>query len=175
MTIHCGKVKETSLLKALPAVQNGTIFLRYVEHLPLEVQHDLALQWMKPDQQIRWLASSSADLCEEMKAGRFDPDLYSCLQGLTLYVPSLSERVEDMEDMSRLFIAEFNSVYGTQVVGLAPEVMDAFRNRTFRENVRQFKRVLEELALTVKSGYITLAEAASAALTVCPMRKRKRA
>ncbi|MCY9374104.1 PrpR N-terminal domain-containing protein [Bacillus sp. T17B1] len=160
MTIHCSKVKETSLLKALPAVQNGTIFLRHVEHLPLEVQHDLALQWMKPDQQIRWLASSSADLCEEMKAGRFDPDLYSCLQGLTLYVPSLSERVEDMEDMSRLFIAEFNSAYGTQVVGLAPEVMDAFRNRTFRENVRQFKRVLEELALTVKSGYITLAEAA---------------
>lgn len=65
-----------------------------------------------------------------------------------------------MEDMSRLFIAEFNSAYGTQVVGLAPEVMDAFHKQTFRENVRQFKRLLEELVLTVKSGYITLAEAA---------------
>ncbi|WP_426501181.1 hypothetical protein P5654_000015 [Bacillus safensis] len=46
--------------------------------------------------------------------------------------------------MSRLFIAELNSLYGTQVVGLSADVIEAFQHQKFRENVRQFKRIIEE-------------------------------
>ncbi|WP_250620894.1 hypothetical protein [Bacillus subtilis] len=110
-------------------------------------------------QNIRWIAGTTVDLFKLMQSGTFSEELYTCLQELTIHVPPLSERPEDIEDISRLFIAELNSLYGTQVVGLSVDVIEAFQHKKFRENVRQFKRIIEELVLTTKSGYITLNEA----------------
>ncbi|BBP92209.1 hypothetical protein BsIDN1_58270 [Bacillus safensis] len=49
------------------------------------------------------------------------------------------------------------------MVGLSADVIEAFQHQKFRENVRQFKRIIEELVLTTKkSGYITLNRAKAA-------------
>ena len=54
------------------------------------------------------MAASTVDLFKLMQSGAFHEDLYTCLQELVIHVPPLSERAEDIEDMSRLFIAESN-------------------------------------------------------------------
>ena len=127
----------------------------------MDIQQLIAEQ-MHHHQNIRWMAASQVDLFKLMQSGAFCEELYTSLQELTIHVPPLSERPEDIEDMSRLFIAELNSLYGTQVVGLSADVIEAFQHQKFRENVRQFKRIIEELVLTTKSGYITLNKAKAA-------------
>lgn len=159
MTVHCSRLAEPDDVKAIPMHQKGTIFLKDIDRVPMAMQPLMAEQLIHHHQNIRWMAASTVDLFKLMQSGAFHEDLYTCLQELVIHVPPLSERAEDIEDMSRLFIAELNSLYGTQVVGLSAEVIAAFQNERFRENVRQFKRIMEELVLTTKSGYITLSKA----------------
>ncbi|MFP5180220.1 PrpR N-terminal domain-containing protein [Bacillus altitudinis] len=159
MTVHCSRLAELDDVNIIPVHQKGTIFLKDIDRVPMAMQPIMAEQLSHHQQNIRWMAASTVDLFKLMQSGAFHEDLYTCLQELVIHVPPLSERAEDIEDMSRLFIAELNSLYGTQVVGLSAEVIAAFQNERFRENVRQFKRIMEELVLTTKSGYITLSKA----------------
>lgn len=162
MTVHCKRLTEPDDVKAIPVHQKGTIFLKDIDGVPMDMQPLIVEQLFHHRQHIRWMAASTVDLFKLMQSGAFSEELYMCLQELTIHVPPLSERAEDIEDMSRLFIAELNSLYCTQVVGLSAEVIEAFQNQRFRENVRQFKRIMEELVLTTKSGYITLSKAKTA-------------
>ncbi|KRV44232.1 sigma-54-dependent Fis family transcriptional regulator [Bacillus sp. TH007] len=159
MTVHCSRLAELDDVNIIPVHQKGTIFLKDIDRVPMAMQPLMAEQLIHHQQNIRWMAASTVDLFKLMQSGAFHEDLYTCLQELVIHVPPLSERAEDIEDMSRLFIAELNSLYGTQVVGLSADVIAAFQNERFRENVRQFKRIMEELVLTTKSGYITLSKA----------------
>ncbi|MGS0904402.1 PrpR N-terminal domain-containing protein [Bacillus altitudinis] len=159
MTVHCSRLTELDDVNIIPVHQKGTIFLKDIDRVPMAMQPIMAEQLIHHQQNIRWMAASTVDLFKLMQSGAFHEDLYTCLQELVIHVPPLSERAEDIEDMSRLFIAELNSLYGTQVVGLSADVIAAFQNERFRENVRQFKRIMEELVLTTKSGYITLSKA----------------
>ncbi len=157
-TVHCRHITEPDDVRSIPLYQKGTMFLKDIECVPRELQLLIAGQ-IHHHQNIRWIAGTTVDLFKLMQSGTFSEELYTCLQELTIHVPPLSERPEDIEDISRLFIAELNSLYGTQVVGLSVDVIEAFQHKKFRENVRQFKRIIEELVLTTKSGYITLNEA----------------
>nr|WP_180272909.1 sigma-54-dependent Fis family transcriptional regulator [Bacillus pumilus] len=158
-TVHCRSLTELDDVKTIPIHQKGTIFLKDIDSVPMDMQPLIVDQLLNQHQNIRWMAASTVDLFKLTQSGAFSEELYTCLQELTIHVPPLSERAEDIEDMSRLFIAELNSLYGTQVVGLSADVIEAFQNQKFRENVQQFKRMMEELVLTTKSGYITLSQA----------------
>lgn len=160
-TVYCRRLTEPEDLKSIPLHQKGTMFLKDIESVPMDIQQLIAEQ-LHHHQNIRWMAASKVDLFKLTQSGAFSEELYTGLQELTIHVPPLSERPEDIEDMSRLFIAELNSLYGTQVVGLEADVIEAFQHQKFRENVRQFKRIIEELVLTTKSGYITLNQAKAA-------------
>ncbi|BBP92210.1 hypothetical protein BsIDN1_58280 [Bacillus safensis] len=101
---------EPEDIKSIPLHQKGTMFLKDIESVPMDIQQLIAEQ-LHHHQNIRWMAASQVDLFKLMQSGAFSEELYTGLQELTIHVPPLSERPEDIEDMSRLFIAELNSLF----------------------------------------------------------------
>ncbi|BCV22250.1 sigma 54-interacting transcriptional regulator [Moorella sp. Hama-1] len=132
----------------------GTIFLDEIGDLPLSMQPKLlrALQersfervggrkTIKVD--VRIIAATNQDLLALEAAGKFRRDLYYRLAVVTLHIPSLRERPEDIEVMTAAIIRRLNSRYGLAVKGLAPEVQELFYCYTWPGNVRELENVLE--------------------------------
>lgn len=132
----------------------GTIFLDEIGDLPLSMQPKLlrALQersfervggrkTIKVD--VRIIAATNQDLLALEEAGKFRRDLYYRLAVVTLAIPPLRERPEDIAVLAAAIIRRLNSRYGLAVKGLAPEVQELFYCYTWPGNVRELENVLE--------------------------------
>ena len=108
----------------------------------------------------RVMATSQSDLTARMEAGRFRQDLYYRLGGVTLHVPSLRERVDDIALLADHFLAR-----GERDLGLVRHFSDAaaelVRAYTWPGNVRQLENTLRRLLVTSASPEISRAEVES--------------
>lgn len=104
----------------------------------------------------RVLATSQADLVQAMEAGRFRQDLYYRLAGVTLTVPSLRERVEDIPLLAEHFLGRTEP--GGTARRLRPEALDLIRAYSWPGNVRQLENTIRRLAVTSADEEIGRAE-----------------
>jgi DNA-binding NtrC family response regulator len=95
---------------------------------------------------VRLMSTSSGDLAEQIRDGSFEPDLYAHLAGVTISVPALRDRREDIPRLARQLLE-----------GLAPgralgtSALQAFMRYSFPENLAELRRVLE-LGLSLHDG-----------------------
>jgi DNA-binding NtrC family response regulator len=149
----------------IEAADGGVLFLDEVSELPLELQPKLlrVLQEEAVERvgetrlrpvNVRVVAASNRNLLEMVRAGRFREDLYFRLAVVTVHVPPLRERPEDIEPLVRHFVRGFADLDG---VPLNPEelvsqdALDALSRRTYRGNVRELANVVES-ALALQDG-----------------------
>ncbi|MCU0909995.1 MAG: sigma-54 dependent transcriptional regulator [Rhodobacteraceae bacterium] len=104
----------------------------------------------------RVMATSQSDLVQAMDSGRFRQDLYYRLAGVTLAVPALRERVEDIPLLAEHFLARTEG--GTPVRRLRPEAMDLIRAYSWPGNVRQLENTIRRLAMTAADEDVGRAE-----------------
>ena len=104
----------------------------------------------------RVMATSQTDLVQAMETGRFRQDLYYRLAGVTLAVPALRERVEDIPLLAEHFLARTEG--GTPVRRLRPEAMDLIRAYSWPGNVRQLENTIRRLAMTAADEDVGRAE-----------------
>ena len=99
------------------------------------------------DMPPRIMASSQKDLTEKMEAGAFRQDLFYRLGGVTIPVPSLRERVEDIPLLTHHFMArtERDSISARR---LSPKAMEIIRAYSWPGNVRQLENTIRRLAFT---------------------------
>jgi len=132
----------------------GSIFLDEVGDMPLLMQAKLlrVLQEKEIERlgegrsrrvDVRVLAATNQDLEALLREGRFREDLYYRLNVVTLFVPPLQERSEDIIPLVRHFVTRFNREFGVQVLDLAPEVWALFKNYPWPGNVRELENVIE--------------------------------
>lgn len=74
---------------------------------------------------------------------------------LTLSLPPLRQRVEDMQSLTVLYINQFNFQLGKEIIGFNPEAFLLMKSFYWQQNLDQFKRVLKELIVTTNQFYIS--------------------
>jgi len=144
----------------------GTIFLDEVADMSLKAQAKILriLQEKKfervggnklIDMDVRVLAATNKDLEEEMKAGRFRPDLFYRLHVIPLTVPPLRERKEDMKPLVERFIKDFSVKEGVEPKTITDEALNLLMKHDWPGNVRELKNIIERLIILTPSNVIT--------------------
>jgi len=134
---------------------NGTLFLDEIGEMPLSIQVKL-LRFLESGEfrrvgdtrlrqvDVRIVAATNRDLQQEINLGRFREDLFYRLNGLTLIVPPLRERREDILPLVKHFLENPNkSKLLNQDYSLLPETREQLLNYDFPGNVRELFHLIE--------------------------------
>ncbi|MEM9738044.1 MAG: sigma-54 dependent transcriptional regulator [Bacteroidota bacterium] len=135
----------------------GTIFLDEIGEMPLPNQPRLLRvlenkEFMrvgsskKQKSDARIIAATNAKLEEYVQQGRFREDLYYRLAQITITVPPLRERGEDIILLFKKFTLDFASEYQTKLVQLDQEASDMILHYPFPGNIRQLKNIAWQVA-----------------------------
>lgn len=143
----------------------GTLFLDEIGELPLSVQAKFLRVLQEKnfsrlgasapiEVDIRVLAATNRDLLESLREGHLRSDLYYRLNGISLVIPPLRERVEEIPDLVGLAIARFNQSGEKKIQGLSAEAMDSLFRYAWPGNVRELFHVLHRACLLCEGGEI---------------------
>ena len=98
---------------------------------------------------VRIVAASKKDLKPLVEAGTFREDLFYRLEVITIVLPPLRDRIEDIPLLSRFFVDKFGRAKEKPVTGLAPEAMSLLTHYAWPGNVRELEHAIERaIALT---------------------------
>lgn len=142
--------------------RSGTVFLDEIESMPVDLQIKLLRVFEERtitrlgantpiELDVRFIAASKLDLEEEARAGRFREDLYYRLSRVTLKMPTLAER---REDIPRLFIQLANEAarrYRRDFPVIAADTLANLANRQWSGNVRELRNAADRFVLGLET------------------------
>ncbi|MFJ5713969.1 sigma-54 interaction domain-containing protein [Neobacillus sp. NPDC093127] len=145
--------------------KGGTLFLDEVGEMPLEMQVKLlrVLQERKyyrvgGEKEIiadfRVIAATNRDLHELMQEGRFREDLYYRLNVVSLHIPPLRERHEDIIELTHFFLNDFSRRYQRPIYEFSPDVMQELLRYHWPGNIRELRNITERLVVFATDGVI---------------------
>lgn len=149
----------------IESADKGTVFLDEIGDMPLNMQIKL-LRVIEEREllrvggttpvpvDVRFLAATARDLKQESDAGRFRFDLYYRLNVVTVRLPPLAERVEDIPLLALHFLNQKSERVGKQVKEIDPEAMDLLRRYTWPGNVRELENIIERSVILAKDTII---------------------
>jgi len=151
------------------AASGGTLFLDEIGELPWSFQVKLLrvlqerqierLGSNRPiDVDVRIVSASLRPLEEEIDAGKFREDLYFRVNTVSIHLPPLRERTEDIPLLVQSFLQEFAEERGREIDGFTDDVMDLFEGYSWPGNVRELRNVVERAVLFSRGSQITLDE-----------------
>jgi DNA-binding NtrC family response regulator len=151
----------------LELAHTGTLFLDEIGELPLALQAKLlrALQERELRRlgsekiisvDIRVIAATGRDLRAEIAARNFREDLYYRLNVVTLHLPALRERREDIALLANHFLGSFSQQFHRPEMSLAPEVVELFLTHDWPGNVRELQNVIQHVVLMSEGSSIDL-------------------
>jgi DNA-binding NtrC family response regulator len=100
---------------------------------------------------IRIITATNRDLQEEVKNGNFRQDLFFRINVVSIYLPALSERKDDIPLLIQHFLKKYTSLLGKKIREVAPEVVDTLLGYDFPGNVRELENIVER-AVALASG-----------------------
>ena len=106
--------------------------------------------------ETRIIASTNKDLNAMVAAGTFREDLFYRLNVITVDVPPLAQRREDVPLLIDHFINRFRLIYGKSIQGVTQRVVDTLMNYDFPGNVRELENAIEHAFVLSKSGMIDI-------------------
>lgn len=141
----------------MDAANKGTLFINEVANVPLSVQHSL-LKIMKESNSdkssskpsnydVRIIASTSKNLKQEVKDGNFLQDLYYRLNSVSIVVPSLKDRIEDLPELCEHFIHHFEKKSNLPGKVMDKKVIEIMNDYNWPGNIKQLKNIIEWLLL----------------------------
>ena len=101
---------------------------------------------------LRVIATSSRDLEQAVAAGTFRADLFSALSVVTLRLPPLRERKEDIPRLANYFCRIYSERFGSQPGRLSAELMDRFQRHDWPGNIRELESVMKRYVLLGVEG-----------------------
>jgi DNA-binding NtrC family response regulator len=147
--------------------EKGTLFLDEIGELPLEMQVKLlrvleqrelmrvgGSETIRID--IRLVAATNADLESAVEQGRFRSDLYYRLKVVTLRIPPLRERRDDIPRLANHFLSQFARENDRERMRLTAEAMRALVEARWEGNVRELRNLIESLVVLTPHDDIAL-------------------
>jgi two-component system response regulator HydG len=107
---------------------------------------------------VRVIAATNKDLIREMEAGRFRDDLFYRLNVVTINVPPLRERREDIHLIAQHFLNMFAKKNHKNIKGFTPQVMDRLLKYNWPGNVRELMNAVERGVVLSRSDYLNEGE-----------------
>lgn len=96
---------------------------------------------------VRIISATNRNLLEEMKKGNFRKDLYYRLSVLTLQLPLLEERAEDITPLALQFARAFGEKHGRELTGIAPGALELLKTHRYYGNIRELSNIIERAAI----------------------------
>jgi len=136
----------------------GTLFLDEISEMPPELQVKL-LRVLEERQlmrvggsdllevDFRLLAATNRDLEKEVAEERFREDVYYRLKVVTLKIPPLRQRPEDIPPLAEHFIKVFSEEHGREPASLTPEALEVLARYPWPGNVRELRNILESVII----------------------------
>jgi DNA-binding NtrC family response regulator len=186
IAIHCGALPESLLESELfgheegaftgatrsrrgcfELAHRGTIFLDEIGEMPLHLQSKL-LRVLESREirrvgseksisvDVRIMAATNKDLEQEVKAKQFRRDLYYRLNVVSLTIPPLRERVEDIPELVQSHISYLAPRIGRNVSDITEEALDALCQYHWPGNVRELINIIERAMLLCENDVITI-------------------
>ena len=138
----------------------GTLFLDEITEMSLSMQVKflrilqeqelMRVGGTKPVKiNVRFVAATNRDLEKEVKAGKFRQDLFYRINVVSLKIPPLSERKDDIPLLVQFFLDKYNASMKKEVTEVSQEVLDTLQHYDFPGNVRELENIVERgIALT---------------------------
>ncbi len=145
----------------------GTVLLDEIGELPVHLQVKL-LRVLQENEirpvgaaesipiDVRIIAATLRDLEEDILDGRFRDDLYYRLNVLSLRIPALRERKEDIPLLVQHFIKENNERLGLPVYGIADDALETLKKHPWPGNIRELENCVERAMILTEKDVITL-------------------
>jgi len=187
IAVNCAAIPETLLEAELFGIEKGTatgvsarvgkfelahegtLFLDEIGDMSLPLQAKLlrvlqsqtfervgGRETLKVD--VRVVAATNRDLEKAMAEGKFRQDLYYRLNVMTIALPPLRERLEDMPLLVNHFLQKYNQEFGRHTTGISPEVAEVFRRYPWQGNVRELVNVLERAVILCPTETIQVSD-----------------
>ncbi|WIF96012.1 sigma-54 interaction domain-containing protein [Caminicella sporogenes] len=145
----------------------GTLFLDEINSMPLELQAKLLrvlqdgkirrvgdIKTINVD--VRIIAATNIEPISAIEKGMLRKDLYYRLSAVTIYIPDLKDRKEDIPLLTEYFIKKYNKVLYRNVKGVSSEVASIFQCYNWPGNVRELEHVIEGAMNMIDGDIITL-------------------
>ncbi len=151
------------------ASNGGTIFLDEIGDLPPATQSKILRVLQEKELRrlggrdtikvnVKIIAATNKDLEKEIKSGRFREDLYYRLRVVTIELPPLRERKEDIQALSAYFLEKYNKEFGRRIKKINDSVLKAFSDYHWPGNIRQLEAVIERAVLICDTDTIMLSD-----------------
>ncbi|MDQ0886963.1 PAS domain S-box-containing protein [Paenibacillus sp. V4I9] len=151
----------------LELAKDGTLFINEIEKLPLELQaklyHYITQQTIvrsggsQPiSVRTRIIIATTQDLASKLVNQEFRSDLYYALNVISIRIPPLRDRTEDIPAMVQMYLKQFSLQYQKPVPTLSPEVILALTNYSWPGNIQELKNVIERCIILNDEDLITL-------------------
>ncbi|PJA95280.1 MAG: two-component system response regulator, partial [Ignavibacteriales bacterium CG_4_9_14_3_um_filter_34_10] len=144
----------------------GTIFIDEVGDIPLPVQVKLLRTVQFGEVQkigsndtekvnVRILAATHRNLEEMISAGNFREDLFYRLNVITIKLPTLRQRKEDIPLLIDHFIKSFSKELGKEVSGISKEALDLLLKYNYPGNIRELENIIQRAVVLTRENIIT--------------------
>ena len=145
----------------------GTIFLDEVGEMSLDLQAKLLrilesgelikVGESKPKKiNVRIIAATNRDLKSEIEKGTFRSDLFYRLSVFQIILPSLRERIADIEILAKHFSSIFAAKTNKQVYTISADFIEALKNQEWNGNIRELKNVIERSVILTEGNELTI-------------------
>ncbi|HEV7300519.1 MAG TPA: sigma-54 dependent transcriptional regulator [Tepidisphaeraceae bacterium] len=135
-----GDMPAAMQAKLLRVLENGEV-VRLGSNEPIRVN-------------VRLISATNRKIDEMVAEKQFREDLYFRIKGVTIQIPPLRERREDIPLLLHYFMQQAGERYGKQIDGLKPEAQQALMSYGWPGNVRQLKNVIENMVVLSPEGKI---------------------
>ncbi len=150
----------------LEQCHRGTIFLDEIGDMSLSTQAKLlrVLQEKRFERlggmetisvDVRFIIATNKNLEEAISEGKFREDLYYRLNVVSIFLPPLRERKEDIPELVSYFLKRFNKELKKEISGITPEAMERMISFEWPGNVRQLENVLKRAMVLCQGEWIT--------------------
>ncbi len=157
------------LVGKLEQANNGTLFLDEIGEMSPDLQVKL-LRFLELKEimrvggtenislDVRLLAATNRDLAQAVEAGQFRADLFYRLKVISISLPPLRDRREDIPLLIHEFIQQFNAEHEKSVERLTAEALDVLLQHRWPGNIRELRNVVENLVVFSKSAEIDVGD-----------------
>lgn len=162
-TVDCATIPDTSVEAEIFDRRDGTLHLAAVDRLPLPLQARLARALgddrsrgsIERGLEARVIASTDQDLVGHVQSGAFNRELYDAVAVVTLRIPPLRERQDDIPLLVRYFVQRFNEELSRTIKGVEDHVLRRLQEHSWPGNVGELESVIKRASIVTRSDVIT--------------------
>jgi DNA-binding NtrC family response regulator len=147
------------------AARDGTLFLDEIGDLPLSFQPHLLRVLQSGEfrpvgshrvlqSRCKIIAATGKDLKEEIRTGRFREDLFYRLTPLTIHIPPLRERKDDIPLLSRFLLKKYNAETGKAIRGISRPAQHLLLSHDWPGNIRELENVINQAVILAEDSFI---------------------